>query len=85
MEMLQVSENGFEDILISENRSKIYKEKKVFSSVERLSTNELYENILTYPEVLREPIVFSDNKMVIGYNSEEIRKFLPRFRKEKPC
>ncbi|WP_278229377.1 ArsC/Spx/MgsR family protein [Lactococcus lactis] len=77
--ILIVSDNGFDDVLISEQRTKIYKKMK---SVTKMTTMQLFEKILENPKLLKEPIIFDDNKMLTGYNSEEIRKFLPRDRKK---
>lgn len=76
--ILVVCDNGFDDILISEKRTKIYKN---MNTIAKLTTLQLLEKILANPKLLKEPIIFDDNKMLTGYNSDEIRKFLPRNRR----
>lgn len=77
--MLSVSDNGFDDILISEKRGiKIYTN---MSKKTKLTTMQLIETILDNPQLLKEPIIFDDNKLLTGYNSDEIRMFLSRNRK----
>lgn len=75
--MLVVCDNGFDDILISEKRTKIYKN---MDTIIQLTTLQLIEQILENPKLLKEPIIFDDKKILIGYNSDEIRKFLSRRR-----
>lgn len=47
--------------------------KKLYS----LSFSEALNYLLLYPELLRTPIIFSENKLLVGFNSDEIRKFIP--------
>lgn len=79
--ILVVSDNGFDDILISEKRTKIYKN---MTALRKLTTIQLLDTILANPKLLKEPIIFDDNKMLTGYNSDEIRKFLPRTKNNRP-
>ena len=39
---------------------------------------ELYELIRKTPGLLRRPIIIDDKRLQIGYNEDEIRRFLPR-------
>ena len=72
-DILAKSENGTEDI-ISE-RSKIIKEKHV--DVESMSLKELISFVRENPSVLKRPIVVDDHKIQVGYNSDDIRAFIP--------
>ena len=73
-EILKQTENGFEDI-ISE-RSKIVKESSV--DFQSMSINELADYIIDHPTMLRRPIIIENDKLLVGYNEDEIRKFFPR-------
>lgn len=72
-EILEKSENGTEDIIST--KSKVIKENKI--DLDKLSTSQIVKFILDNPTVLKRPIIVDDSKIQIGYNSEEIRVFIP--------
>lgn len=72
-EILEKSENGTEDIIST--KSKIMKEGNY--DLEKMSMSQLVRFILDNPTILKRPIIVDDNKIQIGYNSEEIRAFIP--------
>lgn len=72
--ILRLTENGTEDIIST--RSKAYQALDV--DVNDLPMSELYELISKTPGLLRRPIIMDDKRLQIGYNEEDIRRFLPR-------
>ncbi len=72
--MLANSENGFDDIIST--RSKIFKEKKL--DPENMSVKSLVEFIISYPSVLKRPIIINESDLQVGYNNEDITIFLPK-------
>ena len=44
----------------------------------KVSMNELIDLIEKNPSLLRRPIILDDRRMQVGYNEDEIRRFLPR-------
>lgn len=74
VEILERSENGTDDII--SKRSKIIKEGDV--DVDDMSLNELISFIQENPSVLKRPIMLDERRFQVGYNSEEIRAFIPR-------
>ena len=40
--------------------------------------DELINLIYKYPSLLKRPILFDNKRLQIGYNEDEIRRFLPR-------
>lgn len=42
-----------------------------------ISLTELYESIQKEPKLLKLPILFDDKRLIVGYNVEELQKFLP--------
>lgn len=74
MQMLENTEEGFEDIIST--RSKVFAESKL--NLEDMKFNELVDFIIKNPSVLKRPIIIDDHKMQVGYNDEEIRTFIPR-------
>ena len=76
-DMLMKSENGTEDIIST--RSKIIKESNV--DIDSMSVKELLKFIQQNPSVLKRPIIVDDRKIQVGYNSDEIRVFIPHARR----
>lgn len=73
-EILQLTENGTEEIVSA--RSRILHELNV--NVDTLSLGELFKVLEAHPEVIRRPILMDEKQIQIGYNEDEIRRFLPR-------
>ena len=72
--ILQMTENGTEEII--SKRSKSYQNLKV--DIDDLTTNELIDLIQRDPGLLRRPIIMDDKRLQVGFNEDEIRRFLPR-------
>ncbi|SJZ58731.1 regulatory protein spx [Pilibacter termitis] len=73
-ELLMLTENGTED-LISE-RSKVF--QKLDMDFDDLSMSELLNLVQEHPSLLRRPMLTDGQRLLIGFNDEEIRMFLPR-------
>lgn len=73
-QILMNTENGTSDVISV--RSKIY--KKLAIDFDSLSFNEFLDVITENPGLLRRPIMIEESKMMIGYNEDEIRCFVPR-------
>ncbi|KRM69721.1 MULTISPECIES: transcriptional regulator Spx [Apilactobacillus] len=73
-QILRLTENGSEDIIST--RSNIF--KKLNLDLDELSLSELVDLVVKYPDLIKRPIIFDDKRLEIGYNEEEIRRFLPR-------
>ncbi len=76
-DMLVKSENGTDDII--SKKSKIVKESGV--DLESMPLSQLIQFIRDNPSVLKRPIMVDDSKIQVGYNSEEIRVFIPHARR----
>ncbi|QWU45991.1 MULTISPECIES: transcriptional regulator SpxA [Bacillus] len=72
--ILRLTEEGATEIIST--RSKIFQELNI--NIEALSLNEFYKLIIEHPQMLRRPIMLDEKRLQIGFNEEEIRKFLPR-------
>lgn len=72
--ILSLTENGTDDIIST--RSKIF--QKLDLDVEDLSISTLIKLIEENPSLLRRPIILDGKRMQIGFNEDEIRRFLPR-------
>lgn len=72
--MLRLTEDGTEELIST--RSKVFSELTL--DLDDMSINKLIDLIVTYPSLLKRPIILDDQRMQIGYNDDEIRRFLPR-------
>lgn len=72
--ILRMTENGTEDII--SKRSKAY--KKLNLDLNELPMKQLFSLISENPGLLRRPIIMDDKRLQVGYNEDEIRRFLPR-------
>lgn len=73
-QVLQLTENGTEEIVC--RRSKVFQELDV--DLDDLSLKQLIDLIEKNPGLLRRPILVDDKRLQVGYNEDEIRRFLPR-------
>lgn len=72
-DILTKTENGTEDIIST--RSKIIKESG--KDINNMTISELIAFIRENPSILKRPIMVDETKVQVGYNSEEIRVFIP--------
>jgi regulatory protein spx len=72
--ILSLSLEGTEEIVST--RSKVYRDMNI--DIEELTLKELVELLRENPSMLRKPLVIDEKRLLIGYNEEEIRVFLPR-------
>lgn len=72
--ILQMTENGTEDIVST--RSKAYSELNI--ELSSLPLNDFFDLVQDQPGILRRPILVDDKRLQIGFNEDEIRRFLPR-------
>ncbi|GAB6639154.1 transcriptional regulator SpxA [Bacillus cereus] len=72
--ILRLTEEGATEIIST--RSKTFQDLNI--NIEELSLNEFYKLIIEHPLKLRRPIMLDEKRLQIGFNDEEIRKFLPR-------
>ncbi|CAM4059479.1 MULTISPECIES: transcriptional regulator SpxA [Bacillus cereus group] len=72
--ILRLTEDGATEIIST--RSKTFQELNI--NIEALTLNEFYKLIIEYPQMLRRPIMLDEKRLQVGFNEDEIRKFLPR-------
>ncbi|WP_336206900.1 ArsC/Spx/MgsR family protein, partial [Leuconostoc suionicum] len=66
--------DGTEELIST--RSKIFSKLEV--NLDDISINTLIDLIVEYPSLLKRPIIMDDRRIQVGYNEDEIRRFLPR-------
>ncbi|WP_285022945.1 Spx/MgsR family RNA polymerase-binding regulatory protein [Lactococcus garvieae] len=74
LKIFSLTENGTEEIIST--RSRAY--KRLSLDFERLSLYELVKIIEENRTLLRRPLILDDKRLQVGYNEDDIRKFLPR-------
>ena len=72
--ILQMTEDGTEEIIST--RSKVF--QKLNMDLDDLPLQELLELVQNNPGLLRRPIMIDDKRLQVGFNEDEIRRFLPR-------
>ncbi|EDP68266.1 Transcriptional regulator Spx [Carnobacterium sp. AT7] len=72
--ILRMTEDGTEEIIST--RSKVFQELNV--DLDDLPLNEMFDLIQENPGLLRRPIMVDEKRLQVGYNEDEIRRFLPR-------
>jgi regulatory protein spx len=73
-EILRMTEDGTDEIIST--RSKTFQKLNV--NLETMPLPNLLELIKDNPGLLRRPIIIDEKRLQVGYNEDEIRRFLPR-------
>ncbi|WLR42949.1 transcriptional regulator SpxA [Bacillus carboniphilus] len=73
-EIFRMTEDGTDEIIST--RSKVFSKLNV--QIDSLPLKELYQLIEENPGLLRRPIIMDEKRLQVGYNEDEIRRFLPR-------
>ncbi|CAM3088310.1 regulatory protein spx [Lactobacillus bombicola] len=74
IQILRMTENGTEEIIST--RSRAFQQLKI--NLDDLSIDQLLNLVEKNPSLLRRPIIMDDRRLQVGYNEDEIRRFLPR-------
>lgn len=74
MQVLRMTENGTEEIIST--RSRTFQNLKI--NLDDLSIDQLIDLVEKNHSLLRRPIIMDDRRLQVGYNEDEIRRFLPR-------
>lgn len=72
--ILRMTEDGTEEIIST--RSKAFQELHI--ELDEVPLNRLFQLIQHNPGLLRRPIILDEKRFQVGYNEDEIRRFLPR-------
>jgi regulatory protein spx len=73
-EILRMTEDGTDEIIST--RSKVFQELDV--DIDQMPLKDLINVIKDHPGILRRPIILDEKRLQVGYNEDEIRRFLPR-------
>lgn len=74
LNILRLTEDGTEEIIST--RSTIFKKLNV--NLDQLSIDQLLDLVVKHPSLLKRPIIMDNRRLQVGYNVEDIRRFLPR-------
>lgn len=72
--ILQMTEDGTEEIIST--RSKVF--QKLNMDLDDLPLQGLLTLVQENPGLLRRPIMVDEKRLQVGFNEDEIRRFLPR-------
>lgn len=73
-EVVRMTEDGTDEII--SKRSKTFQQLNL--NLDNIKLQDLYELIQEHPGLLRRPIIIDEKRLQVGYNEDEIRRFLPR-------
>lgn len=73
IKILSLTENGLEDIIAVRGKTYLNLEQEF----ESLSLEEAIRLIQKNPCLLKRPLIFDDNRLLVGFNEEGIRAFVP--------
>ncbi|NIK13209.1 transcriptional regulator SpxA [Alkalibacillus sp. S2W] len=73
-EILRMTEDGTDEIV--SKRSKVFQTLDV--GLDQMPLKDLIDLIQENPGLLRRPIIMDEKRLQVGYNEDEIRRFLPR-------
>jgi regulatory protein spx len=73
-EILRMTEDGTDEIIST--RSKTF--QKLDVNLDAMPLQDLFRLIKENPGLLRRPIIIDEKRLQVGYNEDEIRRFLPR-------
>ncbi|MCY9807589.1 transcriptional regulator Spx [Lentilactobacillus senioris] len=72
--ILRLSETGTDDLISTRSDTyKVFKKK-----IQEATLDELLDLLVKHPEMIRRPIMIDTRRLQVGYNDDEIRRFLPR-------
>lgn len=80
--VLRLSDDGFSSILKKSllcPHSKKYLD--ISSQIEKMKFNEAVMYLKRHSCLLKTPLILEDEKVISGFNNEELRQFIPRTRK----
>ncbi|GEN56801.1 regulatory protein Spx [Halolactibacillus alkaliphilus] len=72
--ILRMTEDGTDEIIST--RSKVF--QKLDVDIDQMPLKDLIDVIKDHPGILRRPIILDEKRLQVGYNEDEIRRFLPR-------
>lgn len=72
--ILQMTEEGTDEIIST--RSEII--RKLGVNINQLPLSGFYDLIRKHPRLLKKPIILDEKRLQVGYNKDEMIRFLPR-------
>ncbi|MGJ9457362.1 transcriptional regulator Spx [Oceanobacillus sp. CF4.6] len=73
-EIFRLTDNGTEEIIST--RSKEF--HRYITDLDQWQIKDLYNFIQENPGILKRPIIHDGKRLMVGYNSSQIRRFLPK-------
>lgn len=77
LKVLSLSDTGMDSIVKRPGKSKT-EVQKTLHHISNMTFNDALDFLTVQREVLQTPIILDEKACLVGYNEEEIRKFLPK-------
>lgn len=74
LHILSLTENGVDDLIAKQGKT--YKALQI--DFNTLTLHETFDLFDKHPTLMRKPVVVDEKRLIIGYNDDEIRKFIPK-------
>lgn len=72
--LLSLTENGTDEII--SQRSSVY--PSFSENLPHLKLSDVFSWVYSNRSLLRLPLIMDEKRLLVGYNSDEIRRFIPR-------
>lgn len=82
--ILSLTDIGFEEIMVSSKRAYGIYERLTFD-FEESTTEELISFLLGQKSLLKNPIIFDETHLCVGFNHEILSTFIPSIKNPKGC
>ncbi|WP_285017255.1 ArsC/Spx/MgsR family protein [Lactococcus garvieae] len=76
IDLLLLTDNGFDDIL-KNRRTMKGRTKATIKTLDSMSFEEAIDYLVEHVEILQTPIIVDKNQLFVGFNTNEIRQFIP--------
>ena len=76
--LLELSKNGFDDLLSVRAFGKINKRNGYRYYLENMTVNQLVRLMIEYPTLLKRPLLVKGKMLIVGYSDQKMRMLIPK-------
>ncbi|MFK4895363.1 ArsC/Spx/MgsR family protein [Lactococcus petauri] len=76
--VLYLTDNGFDDLIKHNGNEQNEYHKEALNN---MTVSSAIRYLQLHTEMIKTPIVISESQLLVGYNEEEIRQFIPRVKR----
>lgn len=77
IKILEFSDLGLDDLIKHKTGANSEQRRKI-NLVDQMTFNEAMDYLQKNTEIIKSPLLIAHNKVLVGYNSDTIRQFIPR-------